>query len=363
MTEPIPYFYSQPLAHRFGTVLRESLADKNWQTFTAAVAWVRASGAKHIYNVMQTFLKRGGSAAFCVGLDFRNTSKEGLESLLSFEQYGYSRVYVYHNEASVIFHPKIYLLLNSKKARLIVGSNNLTEAGLFRNTEAGLQVDIEKDNPVIIQAMQALTTWSDTTSPFVRILDNALLEDLIKNNYVLPEAVLRKEQVTDKKKREKKKRIFGLRTISVPTIPKEHDIVLPPGAVGTVLLMRVRRASENARRTQVQIPIRVVRSGFFGKDASMTSAHDGRVHTLRRATARGAINTIKLELPEIDPMDDPVVRFERQTSGIEYQVYNSISTLGTPIMEALERGRKMDPPATQLTVPAKPQNATWWRFI
>jgi len=297
-----------------------------------------------------------------VGLDAKNTSKEGLQSLLGLERYGYVHVYVYHNEANVFYHPKVYLFSNANMARLIVGSNNLTEAGLFRNTEAALQLDADKKNPAITQAIQALSAWQDTTTSFVRQLDDALLGDLVDRDYVLPEIALRKEQASGAKKREEKDRVFGLQEIAAPTIPGGGGIVIPPGAVGTVLLMRVRRASKTERRTQVQIPI-ILKTSFFGEDASVTSGHDGRVHSLRPATARGGLNTIKLELPEIDPMNDPVVRFERNAGGIVYQVYDRNSALGTPIMEALERGRTMNPPATQLTVPAKPKSATWWRFV
>jgi len=363
MAKPLHHFYSQPLTHRFGKALCESLGEPDWQTFEAAVAWVRESGTKHIETAMKAFLDRGGSSSFSVGLDLGNTSKEGLENLLRFERHGYAHVYVYHNEANVLYHPKVYLFSNTEKARLIVGSNNLTQAGLYRNTEAGLQLEGDKNDCAIIQAMQALMAWRDTTSPFVRLLDETLLNDLVTKNYVLPEKALRQEQGTRRKKRSEKERLFGLQAVSVPAIPSDGDILLSGGVVGAVLLMRVRRASETERRTQVQIPIRVVKTEFFGEDASVTSAHDGRVHTLRRAAARGTTNTIKLELPEIDPMDDPVVRFERKKTLIEYQVYDSGSTLGTPIMEALERGLSMDPPATQLSVPSRPLSATWWRFV
>ena len=357
------HFYNQPLAHRFGTALQNSLGETAWQSFDSAVAWVRQSGTRHIEGAMKVFLERGGAASFCVGLDARNTSREGLQSLLGLERYGYAHVYVYHNEASLLYHPKVYLFSNDKTARLIVGSNNLTEAGLFRNTEAGLQLDGNMKTPAIVQAKQAIAAWSDTTTPFVRQLDDALLNDLVDRQYVLPENTLRKEQGSGTTKRKAKDRLFGLQEIAAPPIPGGDDLVIPTGAVGTVLLMRVRRASETERRTQVQIPIRVVRTGFFGDDASVTSAHDGRVHSLRRAAARGGLNTMKLELPEIDPMQDPVVRFERGARGIGYQVYDRNSVLGTPIMEALERGRRMSPPATQLTVPANPGSATWWRFV
>ena len=356
-------FYSQPLAHRFGTALRNNLGESDWQSFDTAVAWVRRSGTKHIEGALKAFLERGGTASFCVGLDAKNTSKEGLESLLGLEQYGYSQVFVYHNEANLLYHPKVYLFSNTKAARLIVGSNNLTEAGLFRNTEAGLQLDGDKKSPAITQAIQALTAWRDTTTPFVRHLNDTLLGDLVSHDYVLPEKSLRKAYTEITKKRKSKDRLFGLQEIAAPTVPTYGELMIPPSAVGTVLLMRVRRASETDRRTQIQIPIRVVGTGFFGDDVSVISAHNGSKHSLSRASARGGLNTFKLELPEIDPMDDPVVRFERGSSGILYQVYDANSALGIPIMEALKRGRFMSPPSTQLTLPKNPTSSTWWRFV
>lgn len=82
--------YNQPLAHRFGTALAN---------------------------------------------DIENTSAEGLRDLLDWESNGSLETHIYHNEANPTFHPKIYLLRNDAEARLIVGSNNITGAGLFVNTE------------------------------------------------------------------------------------------------------------------------------------------------------------------------------------------------------------------------------------
>ena len=65
------------------------------------------------------------------------------------------------------------------------------------------------------------------------------------------------------------------------TAPPVIGTVVPPSQVpGTVLLMRVRRASESARRTQIQIPIRIVRTSFFKGIAALVSDHDNRTHPL-----------------------------------------------------------------------------------
>jgi hypothetical protein len=129
-----------------------------------------------------------------------------------------------------------------------------------------------------------------------------------------------------------------------------------------VLLMRVRRASESARRTQIQIPIRVVRTNFFASSDAMISAHDGRAHPLVQASARGGLNTIKTEMPEIEPMTDPVLRLERTATAIIYQAFDANSVLGTPIRQALLNGFEISPPASFSSI-ANLNNATWWRFI
>jgi len=126
--------------------------------------------------------------------------------------------------------------------------------------------------------------------------------------------------------------------------------------------MRVRRASETARRTQIQLPIRIVRTEFFLSLPEVVSAHDGRSHQIVMAKARGGLNTIKVEIPEIEPMIDPVLRLERTPNAIIYQAYDASSVLGKPIRQALLNGFKMDPPRTFSTV-ADLSKATWWRFI
>src|SRR5262249_52456445 len=131
---------------------------------------------------------------------------------------------------------------------------------------------------------------------------------------------------------------------------------------GTVLLLRARRASETARRTQIQLPIRIVRTEFFARVNELVSAHDGRAHALIRAQARGGLNTIKVEIPEIEPMGDPVLRLERTRNAIIYQTFESNSVLGAPIRQALVNGFEMTPPKTNKTVSNREQ-ATWWRFI
>lgn len=69
---------------------------------------------------------------------------------------GMGRSYLLHGVASrVTFHPKLYLLSGERKARLYVGSGNLTRGGLDRNLEVFERCDADDDAPVPVAFEQA----------------------------------------------------------------------------------------------------------------------------------------------------------------------------------------------------------------
>lgn len=135
-------FIVQPTSS-FGDVIGEELrseeaGQRQWQTFEFAVAWVNRPGAERIKEPMRAFLAAGGCIRATVGLDFGSTSYEGLGSLLDLEGEGTditTHVFCDENPACT-FHPKVFLFSNAERARLFVGSNNMTGAGLDTNGTA-----------------------------------------------------------------------------------------------------------------------------------------------------------------------------------------------------------------------------------
>jgi hypothetical protein len=247
---------------------------------------------RHLLPAFRTFLGAGGKARFVVGVDIENTSKEGLEDLLALSGLGDSVTFVHHNESpGVTFHPKVYLLTNNGRARLIIGSNNLTESGLFTNTEVSLQIDAASSDPVILDIQKALDAWSDTSENLARKLDPALLEALVRERYVLPEQSLQARRGKSTAARHASggqhasQVLFGKRTVTAPPPPQ----IVPGGAGGGIrpgrrrravrrapqqhtnaLLMRVRISPK--RQKQVQIPLPLVRSPFFSGITNITRA-------------------------------------------------------------------------------------------
>ena len=375
-------FYSQPLATRFGTDLIAHISSGGWTHVDIAVAWVRESGIRHLSLPLTAHLKAGGELRIVVGVDLDNTTAEGLAGLLALKAHGKVSLFVNHNESGTIFHPKLYLIRSTatKKAKLIVGSNNITESGLYRNTEAGLEVDCAIGDPLVAAALTAVDAWCDTSLGLARELTPKMLSDLVASGYVASEASVRAAsaaRVTAAKKPGGPK-LFGSVAVSPPPKPplaasKTSAVGSAPAApkakakspattatpAGQVLLMRVR----TARGTQTQIPKEVAEAPFFAGVTSVISVHSGESRGVRPARARGIVNTLKLEIPETRSMADPVMRLEHIGSGVQYEVYDRTNPKGAAIWASLNAGLLTSPVSTHLTKPSNPGSSTWWRFI
>ena len=358
-------FYNQPLSIRFGTELLKHIDFKTgiepfWDSLDIAVAWVRATGTAHLSDSFARFLKHGGQLCFIVGIDLQNTSKEGLQALLDLETYGDSATYVYHNEAGSVFHPKLYLFRNEEDARLIVGSNNLTAAGLFTNVEAGLQIETNLTDNVIEDAVDALESWRDTSTKLAVELDQAFLNLLYAEGYVKDEANTRPPKRSETKPDGgTTAKLFGAQSYSVPLKPNDPPIFTAQSSaafpMGTVFLMRLRKS----RGTQTQIPKRVVNS-FFKEVEYVVSIQSGDKHRLNPALAHGFQNTIKLEIPELHRHMDTYAIFEKRPTGVHYEVHDIGTPKGDLIKSFLEKGFSTG--ETQFSI-HDVSKATWWRNI
>lgn len=387
-------FYSQPLATRFGNSLISHIQSGTWRRFDIAVAWVRATGLRHLEPALRSYLEAGNELTVVVGVDLDNTTKEGLVALLDLENYGASSTFIHHNESGTIFHPKLYLFRGENHAKLIVGSNNITEAGLYRNTEAGLEIEATTTDKIIVTAVNALDSWKDTSLGLARKLDRAFLNDLLRHGYIKEEAAVKAEwasrRVASSVRESTGGKLFGAVSVTPPARPDVSGNVTTtrqPGAkpnrapklkpaataapqvpissaAGQVLLMRLRKA----RRTQVQIPLAVMSTPFFKGAQHVLSVATNVTRGIRpthaaRARAGANPNTLKLEMPETRNMTDPVARFERTSVGIQYEVYDQSTPKGQAIVLSLQAGLVNTPPSTYLTVPSSPSISTWWRFI
>lgn len=189
---------AQPLSNkRFGDMLQESFIDNRFQLFEAAIAFVKRSGVKHIEQNLKQFLERGGKARIVVGIDQYGTSYEGLANLL--EAVNENEIWIYHADRAAdryyTFHPKLYVFQGENFARIVIGSGNLTEGGLFTNDEAFviLELSLPAEQSILDTATDAIAGWRDQTLDAVKRLDAELLETLLDQDYIRKENIVRTE--------------------------------------------------------------------------------------------------------------------------------------------------------------------------
>jgi HKD family nuclease len=189
----------QPFSEQtLGEFLKVAFANGEYDTFQAAVAFVKHSGMQHIRDELRAFIEQGGYVRIVVGIDYYGTSLEGLSGLLSvIDDRG--DIFVNHDENwYVSFHPKLYLFEAETVALLIVGSGNLTEGGLYTNDEASLayslDLSVENDKTVYEEIKMALDNWCNEDIVTVNRLDQSFLQQLLDEGYIKLETESKKEE-------------------------------------------------------------------------------------------------------------------------------------------------------------------------
>lgn len=128
-----------------------------------------------------------------VGIDLGETSREVLEELVAWD----CEVFVYHNPiVRATFHPKVYLFENYQSAMLFIGSNNLTDGGLYTNYEAATRYCFEfpADADTFERILAPLRGFVEPTGPTVRPLDSKLIEILSRRGLLPTEIDARRSR-------------------------------------------------------------------------------------------------------------------------------------------------------------------------
>lgn len=375
-------FIVQPTSS-FGDLIAEELASeaagqRQWQTFEFAVAWVNQTGAERTKEPAREFLAEGGRIRATVGLDFGSTSYEGLGSFLDLEANGAditTHVFCDENPACT-FHPKVFLFSNKERARLFVGSNNMTGAGLDTNVEVALGVTGALKEEPIRTACQTLAAWRDDRSESrTRRLTRELLEQLRDRRYVLTEEEIRSRRNSEGGSRSSQGApLFGRsqtrsrrRGRGAGHGRSGGGHATPTGLV-EVLLMRVRPrrvykklADGTPLGTQVQISMSVHKAPFLKGTEEVVSAADGSRRRIgydyvKRSGVR-VQNTARFEAPEMKGMKKPVARFKWISVGdsgrdadrvLQFELFDAArGGEGAEIFRKLEEGIA-SPPVTDL---------------
>ena len=168
---------SQPES-QLGNEFTELLAaDRSYTRIIFVSAFNALRTILRLREKMLSAVESGASVRLILGIDLGGTSREVLEELLRWN----CEVFVYHNPIPrATFHPKIYLFERESDSTLFLGSNNLTDGGLYTNYEACTRYIFEfpDDTNEYERLLQPIMSFLEPSGPTVCRLDAQLIETL-----------------------------------------------------------------------------------------------------------------------------------------------------------------------------------------
>ncbi len=155
---------------------------------TLSVAFVSESGVQQIEDKLKAH-----AAYVTVFAGIRNdiTSHQGLALLHSI--IGSNLYIVDTGSRNVVFHPKLYLVCGKARARLVVGSANLTLGGLNNNIEASMMLDFnltDTDDKDVVDGVKLQLAALPTNYPdnIVKVGSVAEIDDMFVGGRIVDEA-------------------------------------------------------------------------------------------------------------------------------------------------------------------------------
>ncbi len=172
---------------QLGRVLSDMLdADPPATRIVFVSAFVDLQAVVRLKQQLLDLRDAGIGIHFIVGIDLWGTSQEVLTEL---ETWGVDVRIVKHRLPGHTFHPKLYLFEWPDRAILIVGSNNITDGGFFRNYEVAARVTyaLPEDSAGFVAACEELDRFLRPDGPITQALTSELLDRLIARGEVISE--------------------------------------------------------------------------------------------------------------------------------------------------------------------------------
>lgn len=264
-------FIAQPYNNvQLGSLLDAKLEDgHDIESVTIVSAFTSRSSVIRLKKRLIALHDASAHVRLVIGVDMGGTSKEVLNELASWPV----DVRIFKNRKNgVTFHPKMYVIKRKGAAEIYVGSNNLTEGGLFRNYEGGALVSYDLPNDFVLynKALGELQQFIDPQYPIARVLDQEFLMRLISRNDIPSEAEKRTREKVAKVGSSQADDIFGFEATPSPkALPLDYQhIVL---------------AAVDSQLQEIQ------------RNKRAAASKDKR-------EGRGSENSVRAPLPEVEPI-------------------------------------------------------------
>jgi HKD family nuclease len=165
---------------------------------------------------------QGAEIIFNIGFDLFGTSKNVFDELNTWN----CNVFVTHNSLPrVTFHPKMYLIETVRSATIIIGSNNLTDGGMFTNFENSSLASflLPQEN---IQYQKYLNSVNNLINPTesgtTKKLSQPLIDKLSRAGLIINESEARKRSEKQRRKFFNESLLpdpFEARPVAFPPLP------------------------------------------------------------------------------------------------------------------------------------------------
>ena len=217
----------QPSKATMGEFIRDFLSSQNpfYNNVWLVSVFANARAIQRITPNILAAKTRGANINIVVGFDVKSTSAEALRTIHSL---GVNAILVHNARGGHTFHPKIYVFeATDERADIFVGSNNLTDGGLYTNYEASTRTGFEfpADREEYTSFFSSLEPYLKPTGPTSQILTNELINTLVMRGEVPSEAEIRKAQtktLKPKKNIEMPASPFGVEKIKRPSVLRKY---------------------------------------------------------------------------------------------------------------------------------------------
>ena len=122
-------------------------------SFTMAVAFITRSGVACLHQTLKEFGQRGGKGKILVSTYLNFSDPAAIRALSEFE--GLQVCFVTEPN----FHGKTYLFEHAEYTQIMVGSSNLTQNALGKNTEVNLGLCVQRNSSLYQQTKSQLDHW------------------------------------------------------------------------------------------------------------------------------------------------------------------------------------------------------------
>ena len=246
------------------SALKKLLSRPNLERFVASIAFVQQGGVNAVSDELKAVAK---VTKFFVGIRNDITSVQALRRLLDL---GVKVFVVDTASRSKIFHPKVFLAKGKTTASAIIGSANMTFAGLHNNIEAGailaLNLADEEDKSFLDSSLRVLDELPARFPDHVFEVKNAAaVEELFDKGLLVDEDVVIAPAVISSVRKgardrlvsmklvhhtppKRKRRVVGARPTASTGIPARGTSISTPAPVaqvpGFVLIWESRELKE-----------------------------------------------------------------------------------------------------------------------